>query len=487
MSYKAFFEKAARSRVCSSCGCCGENGAKPFIDEDNSGFNTILIVRLIVAALIFASALFFKAIPKPWPLVMLIASAAISGYDLAAASVLAVSNGSYFDKSILILIVTVAAFALGLNTEGAALILLYQLGGSMIDYTSMRSRQTVCEAASCAGGVAHVLKDGAEETVPAECIVPGDKIIINPGERVPCDCVVLDGGGSVDSSPLGGSTEPLFVAEGDEVLSGFVLLSGRLHCEVAAAVTDSSCAAFLRAIRNAAVTGMPVPKLLRRFLTLYTPAIVVAAVIAAGILPLLYKIGILYAIKRALVFLVIANPCALFVALPLIRFGSLAGSAKCGVMFSGVSAMDCAASAATVVFERAGALTDGIPHVASVKSERMDADTFLKMTAHALAYSDSPIANSVISSYGGTIYIELIEDFKELPGKGVEVYVDHVRICVGNLSMMDEKSITVPEADITVEQAAYVSVAQEYAGGFCSRRTCARLRRKVSRIWQGRG
>ncbi|NCC69144.1 MAG: HAD family hydrolase, partial [Clostridia bacterium] len=423
-----------------------------------------LIIRLIISALIFAAALIFGEIPDPWPLVMLIASAVISGYDVAAGSVLAVIRGSYFDKCILILIVTVAAFSLGMATEGAALILLFQLGGSMIDYAYIRTSQTVSAEVYCRAGDAHIQKNGAEETAPAERVVPGDNIIINPGERVPCDCIVLDGGGSLDSSPLGGGTDPLYISEGDEVLSGCILKSGCLRCEATATEEDSTCASFQRAMKTASDTGSPVPEALRRFMTLYTPIVVVLAVVVAGILPLIYKIGIMYAIRRALIFLIIANPCALFVALPLIRFGSIAGTAKSGVMFSSINAMDNAARAAAVVFEKTGALTDGMPHVASVKSERIDADTFLKMTAHALAYSDSPIANSVISSYGGTIYIELIGEFKELPGMGIEVYVDGVRICAGNLSLMAEKSINVPETDITTEQAVYVSIAQEYAG-----------------------
>ena len=147
---------------------------------------------------------------------MLIASAVISGYDVAAGSVLAVIRGSYFDKCILILIVTVAAFSLGMATEGAALILLFQLGGSMIDYAYIRTSQTVSAEVYCRAGDAHIQKNGAEETAPAERVVPGDNIIINPGERVPCDCIVLDGGGSLDSSPLGGGTDPLYISEGDD-------------------------------------------------------------------------------------------------------------------------------------------------------------------------------------------------------------------------------------------------------------------------------
>lgn len=464
MSVKAFFEKAAGARFCCSCGCCDENGLRPFMGEDEGGFDLFLIIRLIISATVFAAALIFEQIPEPWPLVMLIASAVISGYDIAAATVLSVIKGRYFDKCVLILIAAAGAFALGMYTEGAALVLLFQLGASMIDYAYMRSRQTISATVDCTADTAHILTDGGEETVPAESIVPGNNIIINSGERVPCDCIVLEGGGSLDSSPLGGGTDPLFVAEGDEVLSGCILKSGCLRCEATAAKEDSSCAVFTKTIRTAADTGGPVPTALRRFLALYTPFTFVLAVIVAGLLPLIYKIGILYAIRRALVFLVVANPCAIFVALPLIRYGSLAGAAKRGILFSGIDVMDSAVSAASVVFERAGAMTDGIPHVSSIKTERMDADTFIKMTAHALAYSDSQIANSVISSYGGTIYIELIEDFKELPGKGVEVYVEGVRICAGNLSLMAEKSITVPEADITVDQAVYVSVAQEYAG-----------------------
>lgn len=465
MSFEEFLGKAAGTRFRCACECCGEGHIPPPEAGDGIGFDRLFAVRLMVSSLLFAAALIVGNIPQPWPLVMLIISAVLSGYDMAAAAIRAVILRNYYDKCVLILTAAVLTFAFGQSAEGAALVLLFQLGGALTGYAFTRTRQSVLSAVSCDAENAHLVKkDGGEDLVPAGRMAPGDRIMIYPGERVPCDGVVLEGSGNLDASPLGGGEDPLFAAEGDEILSGCINLDGTLRCEVTAAQVDSAAAAMLRSVRSAFNAGFPVPRAMRRFLDLYTPVMLILTVLVAGILPLIYKIGITYAIRRALVFLVIANPCAMVVALPLIRFCGIGKSAGNGVLFSGMAVMEKASHTAAVIFDKSGALTNGSLRVTSVKSERIDAETFLKITAHALAYSDSPTARAVISSYGGTIYIELIQNFSESPGKGVEVHVDGVRICAGNLEFMAEKSVAVPETDATDELAVYVSIATSYAG-----------------------
>ena len=464
MSLKELVEKAAGSQTCCPGESCWESGDRPPGIAGSREFGLSLIIRLLVSALVFAAALVIKAIPEPWPLIMLAAAAAVSGYDLLAAAILALIRGDYLNKCVLISFSAILAFAIGAGREGAALILLFQLGSSLIDYAFARTGQNVLDAVSCEAETARILRDGAESDVPAERLVPGNRIVIYPGERVPCDCIVLDGGGSLDTTPLGGGSEPLFIAEGDEILSGCVNLNGTLTCEVTAAQADSAAAALIQAVDAATRGGSSVPSLATRFLELYTPVIVVLAVIVAGILPLVYKIDILQAIRRALVFLVIANPCAMLAALPLISFCTVGKAAKNGILFSDIKTIQNAARTAAVAFDKTGTLTDGTPRVASVKSQRMDADIFIKIAAHALAYSDSPEARAIIASYGGTIYIELIEDFAEFPDLGVEVNIDGVRICVGSQALMAEKAIAIPEADKSDEWAVYLSIAAEYAG-----------------------
>jgi Cd2+/Zn2+-exporting ATPase len=332
MSLKEFLEKTAGTRFCCACECCGQGNMPPEAD-DGIGFDRLLAVRLIIASLLFAAALVIGDIPEPWPLVMLIVSAVIAGYDMIAAAVLAAMNRHYMDKCILILAAAVLTIALGRSAEGAALVLLFQLGGALTGYAFARTRQSVLSAVSCDAENAHLLKDGTEELVPAGRPVPGDRIVIYPGERVPCDGIILEGSGSLDVSPIGGGEDPQLAAEGDEILAGSISLDGKLRCEVTAAQADSTAAALQKAVRTAFDTGSPVPRGMRRFLDLYTPVMLILTVLAAGILPLIYKIGISYAIHRALVFLVLANPCALVVSLPLIRFCGIGRSAGGGVLF----------------------------------------------------------------------------------------------------------------------------------------------------------
>lgn len=430
------------------------------------GFDIALLVRLVVACIVFSCALLIRQIPNPWPTVMLIISSLIAGADIIAGAILAVMNGRFLDKTVLIMLSTVIAFIFGAAVEGAALVLLFQLGGIFISYAVVRTRMSALDAVNFQNEYATVIREGGEDRIPAEEVEPGDRIRIRAGERVPCDCLVVEGTSSLDLSALGDSSGEKPVKEGDELLSGSLNVGDELICEVTGTSEDSTASLFYKGVAHASVTGSVYPEALEKAANYFTPVVCVIAVLIAALLPLaVQSISVSEAIRRAAVFLIVANPCSLIIAVPLIRLASISGAARSGILCKDCTAMDILADAGAVAFSKPGTLTDGDLRVVSIKpSARMNKDVLLKIVAHAMAYSNTPQARSIIAAYGGTIYIDLVQNFVNIPGSGVEVTVDGIRICAGSRDLMTIKHVSVPDEDLTEEYAVYAAIGDEYAG-----------------------
>jgi len=308
-----------------------------------------------------------------------------------------------------------------------------------------------------------VLRGGQEQTIPAEELRVGDVMVLRPGEKVAADAIVLEGDSVIDSSALTGESIPKSVSPDDEPLSGSVNVSAVLKAEVTTPVNESTAARILKLVRSESSKKGRTERFISRFARYYTPAVVGIAVLLAIILPLAAHFTVREAIHRALIFLVISCPCALVISVPLAYFAGVGGASKLGILFKNTQAMDLAAKTKAVVFDKTGTLSTGRFRVTSVKSEKMDDQMFLRIAAHAEAYSNHPLAKSVKAAYDGEIYIELIEDFQEVPGKGIRVSVDGVPILLGSESFMASRSIPV-EAHPGAEMALYMAIGGQYAG-----------------------
>ena len=463
MSFEDILKKASGGRFSCLSQCCGCGYAKPRANNNGPEFDTASVVRLIAGSVLFAASLIAGRIPAPWPTVILIASALIAGYDILAGAVLACMRGSYFDRTVLISAAAIIAFLCGFASDAAALVLLFQIGDIVMDYAFARTRRIVLDDFSAAPVEARAERGGGEEHVEASAVSAGDIFLVSPGEMVVCDSVVLSGGGTLDCSAVGGPSQ-LVVGEGDEILSGSVSVDASLRCEAGASARDSAYAVLERAAVAAADRGDVVPDWLRKAVTMFTPILTIAAVLAAAVISLVFKVSAADAIHRGLMFLIVADPCSMLIASPLVYFCTIAGASRSGIVFSDCTAVMKTAGAGAVAFDKAGTLTDGSVKVTGIKStSRIDPDTLLKITAHALAYSSNPLAKSVISAYGGTIYIELVQNFTETPD-GAEVHVDGVPICAGKASFLSARGVAVPAGEIADGSAIYVSIANEYAG-----------------------
>ena len=428
----------------------------------------ILVARLAVCCIAFALALLLPAITGTWVIVILVLCALVAGYDVIASAVLGVMRGDYLNRHILVVIAAALAFAFGAPIEGCALVLLYQISGIFIDYAVERTRRTVLDTIFCNTAYANWINDdGSEVTVQANTLQPGHHIVIRSGETVPCDCIVLDGSSRVDLAPLGDDSGPVNVKEGDELLSGCINLSGELRCEVSATQKDSTAAKLYNSIESAPGRGEAVPQGLLTVKFYFSAALTVLAILIAALLPLFSDCTVSESVRRAAMFLVIASPVSMLAAIPVIRLCACCGAARAGVLFDSCSAMDGMADAGTAAFNESGTITEGKPRVVKVNGGRMGSDVLLKIAAHALSYSNTPQARSIIDAYGGTIYIDLIENYSEVPGYGVEVHVDGIPIRVGTRELMRIGHVDIPDSDIVVddgETCVYIAITDEYAG-----------------------
>ncbi len=427
----------------------------------------VFVARIVVACVAFAVALLVGSIPEVWVTVILALCALLAGCDIVAGAVLDIMRGDYLNRGLLITLAAVLGFAFGAAIEGCALVLLYQISGVFIDYAVERTRRTVLDTIYCDTTHANLYDDGKEETVRASSLQPGDQIVIRAGEIVPCDCIITDGQSRVDKAPLGDESGVLGVKEGDELLSGSINLSGELRCEVTAAQSDSAASRIYDTVENAPGRGEALPESLIAVRKYFPAAVTVLAVLLAALLPVFTSLTLTESIRRATMFLVVASPVSMFAAVPVIRLCAGCGAARAGILFESCGAMDGMASAGSVAFNQAGTLTVGSPRVVEVRAGRMGKDVLLKIAAHALSYSNTAQSRSVIDAYGGQIYIDLIENFSEAPGYGVEVRVDGIPIRVGNRALMGIGRVEIPDEDLYIdegEEVLYVAITDEYAG-----------------------
>lgn len=421
-------------------GCCS-------LDIQNHEENNIKIVafRLIFAGVFFALAIFLKD-----NLILSALSLIIAGYDIVWRAVKNILKGQVFDENFLMTIATVGAFFIGENTEGAAVMLFYQVGELFQEMSVDRSRRAIASLMDIRPDFA-TLPGGMQ--VPPETVRIGDLIIIKPGEKVPLDGVVTEGSASVDTSPLTGESMPKDVQKGDEVLSGSLCINGLLTVRVTREYTQSTVSKILELTQNASSQKSPTEKFITKFARVYTPIVTAFAVIIATLPPLVLGQRFSPWIYKALVFLVVSCPCALVISIPLGFFGGISRASRRGILVKGGNYLEALRNIDTVVFDKTGTLTKGVFKVSRVEG----ADNLLEIAAHAEYYSNHPIAKSIVSAFDGDIDQERISNYIEIAGFGIKAVIDGVEVFAGNEKLV----ANAPKLDDT---AVFISIGGEYAG-----------------------
>lgn len=386
------------------------------------------VIRLIIAC-ILAFIVPALSISSPLSAILLICAGLIAGFDLIVAGVQSILHEDYFNRNATVTLVFIISFVIGVGYEGALLIIITCLGVLLSDYVKQQTREQVLSMTGLEFETANVLDHGRVTEKYLDDVRLGDEISVLAGEYFPLDCIVMEGSSMIDTSRLTGSVKPQTVSVGDTVYAGSANLSGNLRCEVIS--ENSSAAADILELLCRAEEEKK-----NNFTKIFTPVMMLVSIVFGFVIAIAGQADAYEAVHRALSLFTLSSAVPAFAWISDIRFAARSGAATRGVLFTSDEAMEKAERCGSVVFSAEGTLTAGKQKVVSIETEKMDSQTFLKIAAHAMAFSKDPVADAIIKAYNGPIYIELIEDFVEIPRCGVKVVFDGVPVILGNQGLM---------------------------------------------------
>lgn len=433
-------------------------GEKPKVKPE-SDIPKLMIVRLCTAAVFFALGMIFRE--KAFALWLFLSAYMIIGLDVILRALKNIAKGRPFDEYFLMTIASLGAFFVGEYPEGAAVMILYQLGETFQSYAVRRSRKSISELMDIRPDSADVKRDGVTVTVRPEEVAVGDIIVVKAGEKIPLDCVITSGESTADTAALTGESVPRSLRVGDEALSGFVNLSGLIEARVTKEYGQSTAAKILELVENSAAKKAKTENFITRFARVYTPCVVAAAVLLA-VIPMIIQGGFsrefLY---RALSFLVVSCPCALVISVPLSYFGGIGGASKRGILVKGGACFEQLSKCRTIVFDKTGTLTDGTFKVTEVSAADMSQQELIQLAAYAESCSNHPVAAAIAEYWIGDIPEGI--SAAEIAGKGVKAEFEGKVILAGNIKLMNENGISAPvcEGGGTV---VYIAVDGKYSG-----------------------
>ena len=389
----------------------------------------------------------------------------LAGGDVVFKASVNILHGQVFDESFLMALASIVAFALGDYAEAVIVMLFYQVGELFQSYAVSRSRASITELMNIRPEYANIEENGTLRRVdPAEVAV-GGVIVVKPGERIPLDGTVTEGGSSVDTSALTGEPAPRSVSAGSEVLSGCINQNGMLHIRVTKPFAESTVVKILELVENSSDKKSKAENFITVFARYYTPAVVIAAALLAVTPPLLFHGDWSDWIMRALTFLVISCPCALVISVPLTFYGGIGGASRRGILIKGGNYIDALSKTETVVLDKTGTLTRGDFRVTQVCPASVGAEELLTLAAAAEAYSDHPIAQSIRAAARDLPPVERsrLSDVRELAGRGISVVFDGETLSAGNQKLMAELGLA-PVPPQALGTVVYVAMGGVYCG-----------------------
>lgn len=433
-----------------------------------------MLTRIIVAAALLI-ALAFAPVTGPLRLILYLVPYLLVGYDILIKAAKGIRNGRIFDENFLMAVATLGAIAIALYdktgdyTEAVAVMLFYQIGEWFQAYAVGKSRRNISELMDIRPDYANVERNGTLERVDPEAVETGSVIVVQPGEKVPIDGVVLRGSSSLNTSALTGESVPRSVAAGEEITSGCINLTGVLHIKTTKRFGDSTVSQILELVENASSRKSRSEAFITRFARVYTPIVFFGALALAVVPPLvrLWGMGLEPAwsdwIYRALVFLVISCPCALVISIPLSFFAGIGGASKEGILVKGSNYLEALSQTETLVMDKTGTLTQGVFEVTAVHHNSMDENKLIELTALAESASSHPISKSLRKAYGKNLDRNRVSNVRELSGKGVVASVDGHEVAAGNEKLMAELGVACI-ACRSIGTVVHVAVDGAYCG-----------------------
>ena len=410
-----------------------------------------MLARILIAAMLMI-ALHFVPVEGMARFILYLVPYLVIGYDILLKAFKGIKNRQPFDESLLMAVATVGAIVIALTdsgdyTEAIAVMLFYQVGEWFQSYAVGKSRRNISDLMDIRPDYANIETDGKLTQVDPDEVEIGSVIVVQPGEKVPIDGIIIEGSTALNTSALTGESLPREAGEGDEVISGCINMTGVLKIRTTKEFGDSTVSKILDLVENASSRKSRSEAFITRFARIYTPAVVYSAIALALLPPLVRMFGMgLDAqwetwVYRALTFLVISCPCALVISIPLSFFAGIGGASNAGVLVKGSNYLEILSQTKYVVFDKTGTLTQGVFEVNAVHHNQMDREELLEYAALAESASSHPISKSLQRAYGKEIDRSRVTEIREISGNGVTAKVDGVEVAAGNSKLMDRLGV----------------------------------------------
>ena len=433
----------------------------------------VMLTRILITAAMLIALKFIPLSGIPKLIAYLMVYSLIS-YDILRKAARGIINGQAFDENFLMALATLGAFFLAVWTgtgdyvEGIAVMLFYQVGELFESYAVGKSRRNISALMDIRPDYANVERDGTLEQVDPDEVAVGSIIVVQPGEKVPLDGVVIDGSASLNTSALTGESMPRDVKEGDEIISGCIDMSGVLKIRTNKVFGESTVSKILDLVENASSRKSRSEAFISRFARIYTPAVCAGALVLAIAVPLVRLLLGMDGqwtdwIYRALTFLVVSCPCALVISIPLSFFAGLGGAGKEGILIKGSNYLEALSQTRCMVFDKTGTLTQGVFEVTAVHHNALDEAKVLEYAALAECASSHPISKSLQKAYGKPIDRSRVTDIQEISGHGVVANVDGHTVAAGNSKLMRKLEVSYRDCR-SVGTIIHMAIDGHYAG-----------------------